>query len=73
LTLDASLQKTVEWTDYCVNCIWRMLYVDEDEDIETVRRFKNIEHKERGVFVVKKFILNPFIERVNNRNQNDCP
>ena len=44
------------------------MYVDEDEDIETVSRFKNIEHKERGVFVVKKYILDPFIERVNNRN-----
>jgi len=72
-TLDTSLEKTVEWTDYCVNCIWRLLYVDDDEDIETVRRFQNIEHKERGVFVVKQFILDPFIERVNNRNQKDCP
>ena len=72
-TLDTSLEKTVEWTDYCVKCIWRLLYVDDDEDIETVRRFQNIEHKERGVFVVKQFILDPFIERVNNRNQKYCP
>ena len=71
LTLDSSLQKTVEWTDYCVNCIWKLLYLDDDEDIETVRLFKNIEHKERGVFVVEKFILEPFVERVKNRNKNN--
>jgi len=70
-TLDASLQKTVEWTDYCVNCIWKLLYLDDDEDIETIRLFKNIEHKERGVFVVEKFILEPFVERVKNRNKNN--
>ncbi|MBT3772276.1 MAG: hypothetical protein HOE92_04960 [Euryarchaeota archaeon] len=66
-TLDVSLQETDEWTHYCIKCIWGMMYLDEEEDIETVNRFKQIEYRKEGVFVVKKYILEPLIQRVKDR------
>jgi hypothetical protein len=66
-TLDVSLQVTDEWTHYCINCIWGLMYLDEKEDIEVVNRFNKIEYKKEGVFVVKKYILEPLIQRIKDR------
>jgi hypothetical protein len=43
------------------------MYLDEKEDIEVVNRFNKIEYKKEGVFVVKKYILEPLIQRIKDR------
>ena len=66
-TLDVSLQVTDEWTHYCIKCIWGLMYLDEEEDIEVVNRFNKIEYKKEGVFVVKEYILEPLIQKIKDR------
>ena len=55
--VDDILQETDEWTDYCLNCIWSLMY----EDVVTVERFSHLQHHELGVMVVDEHILQPLL------------
>ncbi len=43
------------------------MYLDEEEDIEVVNRLNKIEYKKEGVFGVKQYILEPLIQRIQDR------